>query len=59
MKNQVRGILIVERRSQGEIEFVLDMVEQMVRGHDSYFKVYLPGLFRFVVLSITMFGFLM
>lgn len=37
-KNQVRGILIVERRSQGEIEFVLHMVEQMLRGHDSYLK---------------------
>ena len=33
-----RFSFLVERRSQGEIEFVLHMVEQMLRGHDSYLK---------------------
>ena len=33
-----RFSFLVERHSQREIEFVLHMVEQMLRGHDSYLK---------------------
>ena len=33
-----RFLFLVERRSQWEIEFVLHMVEQILKGHDSYLK---------------------
>ncbi len=33
-----RFSFLVERRSQGEIEFVLHMVEQILKGHDSYLE---------------------
>lgn len=33
-----RFLFLVERRSQWEIEFVLHMVEQILKGHDSYLE---------------------
>ncbi len=33
-----RFLFLVERRSQGEIEFVLHMVEQILKGHDGYLE---------------------